>query len=123
MSKIELMLKCPNCKMPVSPQNLYKLSSNDEKFKRQVFMDGICHQCTVDVLGWVGVGPRGLLVNYFPISLKHSAKWYARLDTDLIRERSVKIKDGLSRKRMKTVNGFKKERNSGKWMPQIQAVK
>jgi hypothetical protein len=87
-------------------------------------MDGVCPACKNDVLGFLGIGEKGKLVNYYPISLKHAAKWYDRLDTDLIREKAVKI-DGSkhSKKISKTVQGFKKEINSGKWMPQIQAVR
>lgn len=123
MAKIEYKLECALCKTKFEPDNIYRLSSTDEKYRQQVFMDGICPQDGKDVLGWIGIR-KGTPANYYPISLKHAKRWYARLDTDLIQETPVKIDPAKhDKKRMKTVLGFKKERNSGQWMPQIQAVR
>lgn len=123
MPKIELKLECSPCRLKFESDNKYPLRSQDEKYRRQVFMDGICPQCAKDCFGWVGLN-KGQAENYYPISAKHAKRWYDRLDSDLIKEHSVKIDTTrFSKKRMKTVNGFKKEINSGKWMPQIQVVR
>lgn len=124
MVKISEDLECKPCKFKFPPARRFRLRSNDEKYKIQIYLDGICPNCQKDTLAWVGILPGGKIGNYYPIALKQAKKWVDRLDSDLICEKPVKINPAMhSKKRMKTVKGFKKEKNSGKWMPQIQAVR
>jgi hypothetical protein len=85
-------------------------------------MVGMHLECGKEFAAFLGVN--GKEVTYVRISLKKIEELYNRLDADLIKERAAKIdKAKHSQKRSKTVQGFKKEINSGKWMPQIQAVR
>ncbi len=88
MLTLEHKLECASCKNAFPPCNTYRLSSNDECYRYQLFMDGICPQCQGDVLAWVGLDAKGNGKNYFPISRKHSRKWYDRLDSDLKKHRA-----------------------------------
>lgn len=121
MPKFDERLYCSNCHQQFFPDKKHLLSSNEERFKKQLFMIGQHPTCGNEFAGYLGI--IGKEATYLRIPIKQAQKWYDRFDADLIKVRPVKIKDGQSKKRMATVHGFKQEINSGKWMEQIQAVK
>ncbi len=117
MTQIEYKL-IHKCGASFYPEESHRLYANESGialgYRYQDLMIGQC-KCSESVFAYIGLNDLFETIKYEPISHKKQNDWAVRKESDRVVTVKVKIKDGLSKKKLGTVTGSKQDKQSGKW--------